>query len=247
MKWLILHCILFLLITGTAMAEPVKMCTDPWPPYSIGEFNQEATGLAQEMLAKIFEKVDREFVVHILPWARCLEFVKSGTYDAINHAAYKESRTEHFVFPEMAFTNSSSVWYNPEKIPNFDWNEFEDLNKYTYDLVRDYAPPKKVADMIKSGQQPVAYSTNFEVMVRKLVHQRTDFTLSNEIVMYHHLKMNNLSGRLVAHPKPFMITPYHLAVFGKTSKNIDLLPKINQAIIELKEQGYFKKMVDSVK
>lgn len=241
--WLLMF-VALVAFSAQVYAAKITMCEDPWPPYTVGEMQEEATGVAVDLIKAVYGKMGHEASVILLPWKRCLQQVESGKIDAIAIALWKDSRAETYMYPEYAFDNRTGVWYSPERFPDgLKWEKMEDLEKYTLELVKGYSVSEAMDEAVKSGKQPTSWSTKFDLMVKKLIAGRADFGISNEVVMYDHLRRNDLKGKLVPTDNPFKTSRYHISIFSRNSPNNKLVPELNKTLAEMRASGEIDKIV----
>ncbi|WP_135081884.1 transporter substrate-binding domain-containing protein [Terasakiella sp. SH-1] len=84
--FILISCFLFLAHT-LAWAEdeqPVRVCTESWPPYYAMKNEQDQpVGIAVDMAHAISAQLNRPLKFDIIPFSRCMNGVKKGEYDAI--------------------------------------------------------------------------------------------------------------------------------------------------------------------
>ena len=71
---------LLLMLACTAQAESVRLNTDIFPPYQVRE-GDRLTGSSVRALECIFDSMQVEYDIRVLPWERAIHEVSAGKAD----------------------------------------------------------------------------------------------------------------------------------------------------------------------
>jgi polar amino acid transport system substrate-binding protein len=95
---------------GAALAEPLKVCTVEWPPYTIGgAAGKEVSGTHTDLVVEALKRLGFEAKVDQIPWERCLKEAENGRYDVVYSASYKPERAAFAVYPKRPLQSVSYV------------------------------------------------------------------------------------------------------------------------------------------
>jgi ABC-type amino acid transport substrate-binding protein len=231
---------------GTCWAgEIVTLTGDPWPPYVIGEIGKEATGgTAVELVKQIFEFLPNTDVVFpMIPWNRALMEVKNGSMDGIAILLKTPERERSLDYTEPLFKSYSLVWYSTEKFPDgFSWLTLSDLSSYSIGITRGYSYGDQIDDAIASGELAVTPVPTVKHLFTMLARERVDIALAGDAVGHDLAAGISATATIRAAEKPTGTDVYHLA-FSKRSPARKLIPQINQAIAEMREQGFIEQII----
>ncbi len=106
--------------------ETIRMCGGghEWPPYyyfkrSGGKKTQELAGFDIDLFHKIFTEKGIGFTIKILPWKRCLSYVKTGDkYEMVFGGGLNDQRRKDYVTTEGYYYVTPTYFYSKEKFPN---------------------------------------------------------------------------------------------------------------------------------
>ena len=113
------------LICGTSSAQnPLTVAPAlPAKPYAWIE-NGDVAGVGMDILHAFFDEMDIKIQPRIYPWARSLEYAKSGKIDALLTVFYTKERAGFLVFPEPYLTIDVCVIVPRGKSFKFEnWND----------------------------------------------------------------------------------------------------------------------------
>jgi polar amino acid transport system substrate-binding protein len=89
---------LVLVLAASASAETVRMLANTSPPYADRKLPEQ--GLALELVTHIMQRAGYDTQMQIETWARAMEGVRIGLYDALATAWHSEEREKDFIFSE---------------------------------------------------------------------------------------------------------------------------------------------------
>ncbi|MEH6567028.1 MAG: transporter substrate-binding domain-containing protein [Halopseudomonas sp.] len=105
--WLALLCALPLMTQG---ASPLRLNTDIFPPYQVQE-GDRLTGSSVKALACIFNAMDRDYEVRVLPWQRAVHEVSQGKADGF-FSATRTNRASDFATLSAPLALEKWYWYS---------------------------------------------------------------------------------------------------------------------------------------
>lgn len=108
MRFAWLGAALTLALAGGALAEPIRVCTTEWPPYTVGS-GASVRGLHTELVIEAFRRLGLEARIDTVAWERCWKELPKDTYQAIYSASYNDSRAEVALYPRTPLQRLSYV------------------------------------------------------------------------------------------------------------------------------------------
>ena len=219
--------------------QVVKLTSDPWPPYILGELGSEANGgSGVELLKAIFARVDGVDVsLPLVPWKRALKEVKDGTMDGIQLLRKTSEREQFMDYSSGLFVSRELVWYSGKRFPNnFSWASLTDLNKYTIGVVNGYSYSTELDKAVANKELTVVKANSNEQIFTMLVAGRIDLAIANESVGYALVKQYADISKILPAEKAIAAEMHYLTL-SKKSPVRHVMPKINQAIEALKKEG----------
>ncbi|MGQ5521983.1 substrate-binding periplasmic protein [Chitinimonas sp. PSY-7] len=125
-------------LSSTLMAgipEELRIC---WmdglqEPFLMLDKNNQATGIAVEMVTEILRRKNIKFTNTLLPWKRCLLEIEKGGMDILPIASYNEERAKFAYFTEPLYVNHLVFFYQTDKFnkpPNI--KDIEGMKPYRF-------------------------------------------------------------------------------------------------------------------
>jgi len=248
-----------IIIPGILQAQPVKICDDiaEWPPFLYyervnGEMNKsKLVGFVPELMEEVFKIVDLKHSIKLLPWKRCLYYVdKYGEveeYEAFINGSFSKERADKYWVTAPLYEMRSGVFYSIKKYPNgpqitkpSDLVNFKlcGVLGYNYELIyKEYGVPK--SKKIDTG------ATTTIAALQKISLGRCDL-LESSIAAIHGgeaIGQYKIPSDIKSMPIPGGKRPiYHMYIAKTSPRAYELLTKINQALLILKNNGVSNKI-----
>lgn len=110
--WLTVVALLLFSVSNVAAFE-IQVVTEIWPPFRIGNPDQPETisGIDIDLLDKIAPRLGVTYRIQRLPWARCLEFMRSGQADMITGLAHTPERAEFIRYSAIPYHTVSPAFF----------------------------------------------------------------------------------------------------------------------------------------
>lgn len=97
-----------LVLAGGVLADPIRVCTTEWPPYSVGR-GAAVRGLHTELVIEAFRRLGLEARIDTVAWERCWKELPKDTYQAVYSASYSDSRAQVALYPRTPLQRLSYV------------------------------------------------------------------------------------------------------------------------------------------
>jgi polar amino acid transport system substrate-binding protein len=182
-----------------ARAETITLVADEWCPYNCA-IDSDAPGIMVEIAKKAFEPEGITVDYKIIPWARAIETVRSGQYNALLGAAYGDA--EGFIFPTTPQAMMRNSFY-VKKGNSWSFKTMESLNTISLGVIASYSYGDEIDAYIArySDTMPrIQIVTGEDAAQRnidKLNAGRVDALIEASYVMEYHLKQRGMSDTII--------------------------------------------------
>ena len=236
----------FVFISGFgagAIAEErvVRVAGDPYPPWTEGEAGAKATGgVAVEIVRQLFERLGMKTLTVVYPFERGMQRIKDGSEDVILMVSKTQER-EAFISFTSPIRHSRWVFFH-QKGKDFEWSQWEDLKAYRIGYVTGNNVGKEFPAAAEKYNYYIEEVKADTFNARKLLLGRIDIALTDLEVMQRIIELNpEFQHKLDWYDKPVFESFYHLGI-SKKSFLVPMLPKINEVLEQMKEDGTFQEI-----
>ena len=243
-QYTLIFLILLFVATSIQAANPViKVSTDPWEPWVVGNEGEVATdGLAIKFSRALFRRMGVDLDIKIYPYKRCIYQMKSGTRDLLLMVKKTEERMKYMFFSDVAVTDPQLIYFSKDHIGNFEWSSWKDLQGYTVGAVAgfNYGDFEAAAKKYQIKHELVSSDNQ---NIRKLLAGRVDFIfLSRSTANYYATQNPKLAEKLKAASTPIDVARFYFGL-SKKGEAVKYLPNINKVLGEMKRDGSLDKIV----
>jgi polar amino acid transport system substrate-binding protein len=246
----------FIGLTCSAVAQPVKICDDSreWPPYSYfprthGKIDRsQLTGAMIELTQHIFHLMQMDYTITAMPWKRCLHevahFKKLGDYEVAIEGTLSEERLQQYYASTYVYTTTGGYWYSTRQYPQGPAIQTPaDLKQYSLCGIQghNYTGYGITPDLIRN--RPSTYQSALDMVSKG----RCNLFLSNLPIPLGKAKLGELTipedvvGKKVPH---LSSGTFHMFIAKGSPRAYELSTKINQAIHLLSLRGTTHKIFD---
>jgi len=195
------------------------------------------TQVMDEITQALFHRINVDYTIEKYPWKRVLCNMKNGIGDGVPFIYLKKERTEFLAFTDPVITTGLAVYFQAGKKAPAVLSSFLDLKGYSIGLVGGYRHCEAFENAIDAYALKVEYARNIELNFRKLAAGRFDCFIESELLIAPHLASGAVDkSRFKAVANAFCKEKFYFA-FSKRSAAKSLIPRINQAIAEMKADG----------
>jgi len=226
----------------------VPIVTSEYPPYVIHE-NNHVTGIVPDIVQAAFQELNIEVSFSIKPWVRGEHLVKNGEAYATFPYLVTQSRSDNFDFSAPVISFNPKFFYKKTRFSNglFEWHNLEDFQPYVIGGVLGYwyeEPFKKIG-------LNVQYVVGDRQNLHKLMHDRIDFTLMDELVGWYLIHdifpEKNQRNIFSVAPKPESSEPFHLMISRKYPRAKELTSTFNKGLNLIKKNSEYQKILNKYK
>ena len=236
-----------LMMASSVMGRPsqVTLCEDPWPPWVLGEANGSVPtgGIAVQIAKAVFDQIEGVTLkMVVMPWQRCVKDVEVGRVDGMMIALRSKSRP-NLVYPSPMFEGRALLFYEKQRFPQgFVWKTYDDLSPFWIGLIEASSAGNEFNQAMANGLLKIDLAPNADINFKKLRAGRVHFVVSNELVGLELIKKLGWNwDDFGVTSKPLTTAPYYMPLSAMTDAPL-LIPEINQAYQNLREQGF----IDSI-
>jgi ABC-type amino acid transport substrate-binding protein len=207
-----------------------------WVPFTPKAEGLTHEGLAYDVLQLIFSQIGQSAELELLPLTQVLQRTKLGQADGISITHLDERRITYLAYSEPLLLKRAFIYFNrnsPVPAGLLDWDSTQNLHLGVVKN-RSYGPIFQQ----QRTQLPMAL---VEVDSLEQLFKLTADGSINAFIAYE-LNANTLlsqpayQDKISRMPAPYYESAYYLAV-GRHSRGMALLPAINKAIGQLRENG----------
>lgn len=223
---------------------PIQLVEEAdWPPFTPKGLGLIQEGLSHDLMRELFSRLRTSFQLEIMPQNRLLKALEAGDKDAVTQISKSPERAGYLLFSEPLIQKRGFIYFNATRRPDFTWSGFEDLKGLTIGIVEghNYGAEFKraIAEIPLIVEAVPAEEYNF----RKLLAGRIDVLLSIDLVAQAIIANDpRMAAELRSAAKPYLVKDYHVGV-ARRSPWATLLPKIDQAILAMKADGSFARIL----
>lgn len=219
-----------------ASADKLVFVTSAQPPYVMSENGQPA-GLDIDIIRELCRRLGVEAEIQVLPWKRALYHTEKGEADAIFAPRHTEERAKFLYYPSEPFILERTVILAP-KGSGIKINSIDDLKGKVVGVVRGYSYDPKFDT--EKGIEKVECNDD-EELVKIFAKGRISLAAgSDEGTMKYLCKKAGFEAETV-----YVLNdaPTYIAFSkAKGEKGKALTEKFSQALGQLKNDGFFKKI-----
>lgn len=150
-----------------------SFCFNDWPPYTL-TVDGKASGLSVDILREAARRAGVLARFIELPWKRCLQLVETGEIDAVIDAAERPQ----FIHGSISFTVYTNTFWvrGDDALARVDEAA---LVERRLGLVTGYAYGDVLERMFSDSGVSIDHAVDDEMLVRKLVFDRTDIIIAD--------------------------------------------------------------------
>lgn len=247
MKKLVFSLLVLVLMTSFSSAEKkiLKISTDPWPPWIIGQDKQEPEGgFAFKVVQELAKRLGVQTETTIYPFARALDNAYKGKADMILMVSKTPEREEKLIYTDMIIDDPYLMFYDASRMGDFMWEGFEAFKDFKIGVVRAFNYGDGWNEAVNRYQIKTDEVTNDETNLKKLYAARVDFAIIGKTNAQYMINNNDKwKGRIKFCPKAVRMTSFAFAV-SKKSPFAEQMPQINKIISDMRTDGTIEKILN---
>lgn len=181
-------------LSFSALAEKLRIVTEPWAPYTMVE-NGQASGLDYDTTSIVFQRLGIDVQWQFLPWKRCLMMLEQGDADGVLDIFKISERDDLLLYPNEPLSDVNYVLFQANARPH-PFNSLDDLKGLTVGVSPGYLYSPEFDRSTSFIREPApSHEANFG----KLIRGRIDLLVTDRIVgeqMIDQLKLRDQVSQL---------------------------------------------------
>lgn len=164
-------------------ADTIRICEDEsYPPFAYADASNPGVlhGATIEFVAQMFQHLGLRYQINLMPWARCLAYVRDGRYQIALDAYNSPERERTFALSRPYYTETLEYYYSRRRFgAGLNVSVPADLNKYQGCGIRGY-------DYARFGLGRAHFNTesdDHDDLVRKIKDGVCDYFVESQEVM----------------------------------------------------------------
>jgi polar amino acid transport system substrate-binding protein len=221
--------LVILFLTRPALAEPVKLGTLEWPPFSSPELPGQ--GQVCERVRSICAEAGMRLELSFTPWKRVLLEASSGVTQGFFPEYHSVARERDYYFSQPV--GCSVVGLVRRSDATLSWGRLEDLAAYRIGVVDGYVNTGEFDRLAESGVLQTVKSNSDLLALRMLKAGRVDAVVMDRAVFKHlSSRDDSFEGgvRLEFDRNVLAVHSLH-ACFPRTAAGRGLLERFDEAIV----------------
>jgi polar amino acid transport system substrate-binding protein len=207
----------------------LTVITYPFEPY-IFPSESDLKGIDYEITEAVFKKLNIPVRIMYYPWKRCLVMMMNREADAIIDLLATDERKGYLHFPDEPISINSLVVFR-RKGNDLNIKSLRDLKNYVVGTQLGWEYPKELDAVLVNREE----ARSMEQNVRKLVTDRVDIMVENNIVGLYTAKIAGVSEQVELLELPEQFTSRYYVGFSKKSGYENLARKFSDALKEFKK------------
>jgi len=237
-----------LIVNGDAKDRFLWVDDEDYKPYIYKDHDGKPKGVFKDLMVEIFKRMDIPLEYQLYPWKRSQKYVQDGKADGMVTVVTKK-RLE-FTIPTDPLINMYEKIFTRKDNPRIkEIMNITDISQFKGFKVLEYIGAGWAEEHFKDLDMVwVPKQTNALIM---LANKRGDIYVTSEFIGISNIKdlikanpkyANNLK-KLVATKTPLTTLEFSLLI-QKDSKFVDIIPKFNETLKEMKKDGTYDKIVN---
>ena len=220
--------------------EHLVITTGEWSPYVASDLVEN--GFTAEIVKEACRAAGLEVTIQFASWPRCEAVVEHGKVFASFPFSPNEVRDKFALFSNPIAFSRSVLFYNTEKIAEFNFSELDELKSFLIGGVRGYY----YEPLFTKKGLLVDYSDNEDAALKKLFFGRVDLIPLNELVGWESIKrlFPVESSQFASSKNGIDSQSLNLMVSRKYPGALELLERFNEGLATIITNGVYQKIMD---
>jgi len=243
--------ILFIFLSSPVVfSKTIQLCTDEdgWGSYSYRSNNNIAKGATVELIDHIFNNLNLQYSISLIPWKRCLyrvsHYDKSKSYEIYFDATKNKARDLTAYSSKAIYKVHPGFFYSIDKFPQGPkYDKISELNQYRLCGITGHNLDPWYEAGIKFPVE--ADLLDYKNALKNIAGNRCDLLLTWISPLLGNAKKDKYEiDSRIRYKKIKKIKPssFHIYIAKKSPRGKELLLLINQQLELLKKNGTIKKI-----
>jgi polar amino acid transport system substrate-binding protein len=234
-----------MLIAAHVKANDLSVGWELWYPYQYHNNNRQLVGLDIDSFNAIMAEAKLSFTTAEIPWKTHLDFLKTGKMDLAMGASWSKEREEFAYFSKPYRKETVKLFFKKGNANNINLKTLSDLagSQYMVGVESGYYYGQTYQELIKipSFQANINEVIDLEQNVTLLMKGYLDGFLVDPNTMQSFIKKYQMDDEFEQHPMEIYSADIFI-MLSKQSSDIEILNKINKAVVTLTDNGELKRI-----
>jgi polar amino acid transport system substrate-binding protein len=227
-------------VSGYALADTIKIASDPWMPHT--GHKEDRNGYILDIATAIFKEAGHQVEYVVMPWSRAISETREGNINAI--AACFQEEAEDFIYPELAVGLSRSVLWETNGL-DWEYTGPDSFNSITLAVVQDYSYGEEIDGYLaenKRNRDKVNFFFGDDPqtrMVEMLKRGRIDVMVEDQLVIEYLLKKMDFRADSITLSTDMGADELWLGFSPAIDKSAEYAQILTDGIKRFKENGKF--------
>lgn len=230
---------LLLLFSACAVAQPYKVCTNEWPPYTMLK-DGEVRGIDADLLRLVLTNLGVSYEIRIEPWKRCLHRMNNKQVDILLDAFYSEERAQLMIYPSEPMAETNLLLFYAKERPHA-VNSVAELSGLRVGTEPGYAYANEA---FMSGSHFIREDApTLEANLGKLLRGRVDLVITDRIVALYTAKTLGIEALIDYNAKPLFKNDAVYAIIRRSSKLAELATAFDAELKRVKAGAEYQEIL----
>ncbi|EAQ64480.1 bacterial extracellular solute-binding protein, family 3 [Marinomonas sp. MED121] len=217
-----------------------------YPPFSF-EQNGKMVGIDNEVMYEIGRRVGIEVEINYRPWKRLLADLKYGATDAAFALFWTQEREQFALYADVEPIHGGAFYLYVKEGDEFDFNNVSDLYNRKIGLQLAFSVSEDFDNAVKSQKINILNAFSNLNNIELLLAGRIEAFIGHELVTGYNLLNMGFLNQITRLPLPISEKKAFLVLSKESNTFVDknaLIKKINQALVDMKEDGTHQAIVN---
>lgn len=247
----LINSLLIILLAGTATTSLSQTKTlnvlgmKNYPPFSF-EDKGKMVGIDNDVMFEIGKRIGLDIKIEYRPWKRLLADLQYGDTDAAFALFFTEERSNFALYAKAEPIHGGLFYLYVKKGAEFNFDSVSDLKGKKLGLQLAFSVSDEFDNAVNSKELNILNAFSNVNNIELLLADRVEAFIGHELVTGYNLRKMEVVNQVTKLPLPISEKKAYLALSreSKTFKDKkSLLNKINQALVDMKEDGTHQKIV----
>jgi polar amino acid transport system substrate-binding protein len=231
--------LLLLLFTTSAFAQPYKVCTNDWPPFTMME-NGEVRGIDADLLSLVLTNLGVSYEISMEPWKRCLYRMNNNDLDILLDAFYSQERAQIMIYPSEPTAETSLVLFYAKARPHT-VNSVANLNGLRVGTEPGYAYANE--EFMNGSHFVREDAPTLEANFGKLMRGRVDLVITDRTVGLYTAKKLGIETQIDYNPRSLFKNDSVYALIHRQSKLAELADEFDAELKRVKASPEYQQIL----
>lgn len=229
--------IIALLIIPQLFAQPLKLASDVWPPFTD---KGENMAIALDLVNVALAKQDIDVETEINSFQHILKNIQDRSIDG-SAALWKTPEREAFLIYSNPYLENKLILVGRSGT-QVNQKSFKDLEGKSIGLVEDYAYD---SDLLENPKIEKIFSTSDQKNLELLIDEKIDYLLVDALLVQYLLKnqMEDAKEKLAIGKNPITVKPLYFAIHKDLPHAEEIIEKFNNEIETMIADGTYHELL----